>query len=274
MVAVVIPPFIRAALASSVLACAFSSSAFAETICVNLSGSECAAPLEHELQPALTRAAGHVGVDTVELGPGEYAAGSKAGFSYVSGEGIDVQGSGIGRTILRSAVESPLNVLNISVPAGRATSQTAVSDISVLGGNLSPGGAAGMIAGNIESSEFTALSTEGPVHALSVAEGSSVDHVQASAFGPQAAAILTHGQAVVSDSLVHGTVGITAGPGEDPALRRSSAHGSPAPKRASTSATRPVSPKTMRSRSRGEQASPLRASRGAVPATRSSRVAT
>ena len=205
---------IRVSLASALLAGAFSAAAGAETICVNFSSAECSGSQESQIAPALARASSRPGIDTVEIGPGEYATGAVAGFSYSSPDPVRVLGAGVGRTVLRSGVETPEHVLSLSVPAGPATAETIVSGISVLAGHLLTGGSSALISGQVESSEFTALGTEsGTTSALSATEGSTLDHVQAAAFGPAAVGILGHGAVTISDSLVHATIGIMLAPG-------------------------------------------------------------
>ena len=214
MVAIVMGPLIRVALASVLLAGALSSAAGAETICVNVSSAECASPQESQLGPALSRAATHPGIDTIDIGPGEYATVGVSGFSYSSPDPVRLLGAGIGRTVLRSGVEAPQHVLSLSVPAGQATAETRVSGLSVFAGQLTSGSSAALIAGQVDDSEFTGLSTENATtFALSATEGSTLSHVQAAAFGPAAVGIGADGPVRITDSVVRGTIGIMLAPG-------------------------------------------------------------
>ena len=214
MVAVMRSALIRVALASAVLAGAFSSSAVAETICVNFSSAGCSSPQESQISPALARAATLPGIDTVQIGPGEYATEGVSGFSYASPDPVRVLGAGIGRTVLRSGVETPEHVLSLSVPLGAPTAETSVTGLSVLAGHLMGGGSAALLSGQVADSEFTAIGTENVMaFALSVTEGSTVSRVQAASFGPSAVAIGAVGDVTISDSLVHATIGITLAPG-------------------------------------------------------------
>ncbi len=214
IVAPVIGRVLGALLFSALLAGVWSAVASAETICVRLSSPACTAPVEQELQPALTRAVTQPGIDTVDIGPGEYATSTTSGFSYASNDPIIIQGAGAGRTILRGGVEAPRHVLSVSVPAGQATAETSVAGISVVAGDLTGPSSAAQIAGKIENADFTAVSTDAAAaDALATSNGSTVAHAQVDAFGPDAVGIAAAGLATVVDSVVHATIGVAVSPG-------------------------------------------------------------
>ncbi len=202
------------ALASALLAAAFAAGAAAETICVNLSSAECSGAGESQIGPALSRASAHPGIDTVDIGPGEYATTGISGFSYAGPDPVRVLGAGAGRTVLRSGVETPEHVLSVAVPAGQATAETAVSGLTVLAGQLTSGSSAAVVAGHVENSDFTVLSSDSATtFALSAGERSNLSHVQATAFGPAAVGIGAKGPVTISDSAIRATIGIMLAPG-------------------------------------------------------------
>lgn len=183
-----------------------AASASASTICVGTSRPSCIAPIETDLQTALTRADTSAGADTVLIGPGTFTTAATGGFTSGGTDPIVVEGAGEGRTVIRSTAAAPTAVLAVHASAP-APSAATVRNLSVVGRSIANGASALTISGTLENASATIDGNDPQTtYAIQLRNGSTGREITATALGPFAVGVGMSG-ALVEGASVTGTIG-------------------------------------------------------------------
>lgn len=188
------------------------ATANAAVICVGREDPTCQAPIETNLQTALTRASTQAGADEVWLRPGVFTSSTVGGFTYNNAtDPVTVRGAGIGVTTIVNGVVSPDSVLSVTGPTG--SSVVAVRDLEARTSEPTNSGQALSVSnGDVQD---VLVSTTGSINAQTEAlqlTGGTARRVTASAVGAFAVGIAASDARVI-DSVLDGAVGVSASPG-------------------------------------------------------------